>query len=68
MTTYITIQGDTFDGISFRLFGEERFAVNLMKANPTQLNTAVFSAGVVLTVPDIPAEQSDELPPWKREG
>ncbi|GIO39077.1 membrane protein [Paenibacillus antibioticophila] len=68
MTTYITIQGDTFDSISFRLFGTERFAVELMKANPEQLNTVVFGAGVVLTVPEIPAEQSDELPPWKREG
>lgn len=65
--TYITIQGDTFDGISFRLFGEERFSVNLMRANPEHLGTAIFSAGVVLTVPEIPAEQSDELPPWKRE-
>ncbi|MEK5477577.1 tail protein X [Paenibacillus sp. FSL R5-0407] len=67
MTTYITIQGDTFDGISFRLFGDDRYSVNIMAANPEHLGTAIFSAGVVLTIPEIPAQQAEELPPWKRE-
>lgn len=64
---YTTMQGDTFSGISFRLFGEERFSINLMKANPKHMGTAIFAAGVALTVPEIPAEQADTLPPWKRE-
>ncbi|WP_110933808.1 tail protein X [Paenibacillus bouchesdurhonensis] len=67
MKTYTTIQGDTWDGISFKLFGEERFSVQLMNANPGHIETVVFSGNIVLHVPELPAEQSQTLPPWKRE-
>lgn len=67
MTIYHTIQGDTWDGISFKLYGDTRFSVNLMVANPEQLGTVIFRAGVTLLIPDIPVEQSESLPPWKQE-
>lgn len=66
--TYTTTQGDTWDGMAYRLLGQERYAVRLMDANLQYLDTVIFGPGVVLTVPNIPADQSDDLPPWKREA
>ena len=43
----------------------------LIKANINHRKTAIFSSGIVLTVPDIDTtsqEYEANLPPWKREG
>ena len=40
----------------------------LIKANLEHKDTFIFSAGVVLTLPEIELEVSDSLPPWKRGG
>lgn len=60
-----TSQGDTWDGLAYRLWGEERLFDRLMRANPAHLDVVVFPAGVTLAVPDVakPA-QTLELPPW----
>lgn len=50
---YTTTQGDAWDTIAYRLFGEERLAHKLMRANPEHLDVLVFSAGVELCVPEI---------------
>jgi phage tail protein X len=63
--TYTTTQGDTWDGISFKLYGSERFVTSLIEANPDHMQTAIFSGGVKLSVPDQEIEQSTTLPPWK---
>jgi phage tail protein X len=63
--TYITLQGDAWDAIAFRLWGEERLLMALVAANPEHLDTLVFPAGVVLRVPPAPARDiRQELPPW----
>lgn len=41
-TTYTTIQGDTWDLISFKLFGSEKYMKNLIEANWPLLETLVF--------------------------
>ena len=66
--TYTTRQGDTWDLISFRLSGSVEQTVALMQANPKYSNIFVFSAGIVLDVPDFEAivDQST-LPPWRRD-
>ena len=61
-TTYTTIQGDTWDLISFRLFGSEKYMKNLIEANWPLLETLVFSSGTVITVPDLPEERSGVIP------
>lgn len=66
MNTYTTILGDTWDMISFKVYGKEKYAKELAEANPKYINTVVFSAGTVLQVPDIIVSVSDSLPPWKR--
>ncbi len=66
--TYRTIQGDTWDGIAYKLYGDETAMSALLAANTTHIETVIFGAGIMLTVPEIVQEASSELPPWKREG
>ena len=49
--TYRTVQGDTFDSVAYRLWGEPRLAHLLMRANPSFMDVVIFSGGVELTVP-----------------
>lgn len=63
--TYITLQGDAWDAIAYRLWGEERLFMELMQANPNHLDVVEFAAGVRLTVPPRPERiVTMELPPW----
>lgn len=63
---YSTIQGDTWDIIALRQTGSEKNMNLLIEANPRHNSTVIFSAGVQLTIPDIPATATTTLPPWKR--
>lgn len=66
-TTYTTIQGDTWDLISFKLFGSEKYMKNLIEANWPLLETLVFSSGTVITVPpDLPEESDEDAPFWRQ--
>ena len=68
MTSYTTIQGDTWDGIAFRLWGREHLMSALLQANPDHADTLIFPAGVSLAVPDVDLSTTiqpmTELPPW----
>ena len=67
MTTYTTVQGDTWDLIAYRVYGTSNAMSQLMEANPKHLKVGVFSAGVVLNTPVIDTTQmNEELPPWLR--
>jgi phage tail protein X len=62
---YITMQGDAWDAIAFRLWGEERQFMELVRANPEHLDTVTFPTGVVLRVPPAPPRSvRQDLPPW----
>ena len=66
--TYTTKQGDMWDSIAKSLYGAEKYAENLMRANHAYITTVVFSAGVVLTVPVVDtasAASAASLPPWR---
>lgn len=64
---YKTVQGDTWDIISKKLYGTEKFMTRLMQANPDIAEIVVFPAGVKVKAPEItvPAETLQGLPPWK---
>lgn len=67
MGTYTTKQGDMWDQIARKLWGNAGLAGRLMEANPAYLELFYFPAGVVLTVPEITEENTAaSLPPWKR--
>jgi len=63
--TYTTMQGDAWDAIAYRLWGEERLFVELVQANPEHLDVVLFPAGIVLRVPPKPKRViRQELPLW----
>lgn len=62
---YTTIQGETWDGIAYKVYGGEEYAAFLMASNYPFLDTLVFSSGNVLNVPDLPESMEGELPPWR---
>lgn len=65
MATYRTIQGDTWDQIAYKQYQDESIMTQLINMNPEYTETAVFSAGVVLQLPDEIMETATSLPPWR---
>lgn len=66
--TYTTISGDMWDGIAYKVYGDEAYTDKLMKLNPQYRNIVIFPAGIVLDLPEESLTVSVSLPPWKRNG
>ncbi len=65
--SYTTRSGDTWDLIAYEQLGSCRYVNLLIEANQNYIDTAIFSAGTVLTLPEITAEtKAENLPPWRR--
>lgn len=64
--TYTTIQGDMWDGIAKRLYGEESCLNLLLEANQKYSDIVVFPAGITLIVPEYEKTSAKLLPPWRR--
>ena len=67
---YKTVSGDTWDLISYKLYGSEQYFHQLMRANLNLLSIAVFDSNIPVIVPEISliasAVETSKLPPWKR--
>ncbi|GLI57364.1 hypothetical protein PM10SUCC1_28780 [Propionigenium maris DSM 9537] len=63
---YTTLQGDMWDGISHKVYGSDRYSMELIKANIRYANVVKFSSGIDLICPDIPST-SEILPPWRQQ-
>ncbi len=67
--TYTTIQGDMWDSISLKFYGNEKYIDKLMAANFKYREKAVFSAGTVLNIPEISEDESYytdfRIPSWR---
>lgn len=63
---YTTIQGDKFDMLAYRAYGDEFKSHHIIQANPEYADVLVFEAGIELTIPIISKEAAATLPPWKR--
>lgn len=66
MNTYITVQGDTWDLISYKVYGTSRHIGLLMENNYDLLDTFIFSAGIEIMVPELTEDQTDDLPEWRK--
>ena len=68
MKEYETIQGDTWDIIAKRVYGNEIKADVLMDANRDLLSVLVFDDGVTIKCPDIGNENpaSETYPEWRK--
>lgn len=64
---YTTTQGDVWDLISYRVYGDEGFIAQLIAANPEHRHSVVMPSGIDLVIPDVPEESpATSLPPWKK--
>jgi len=69
MNGYLTVQGDVWDLISFKQYGDESFINTLINANPDKRHSVIFDGNVSLKIPDKPetaAYSNTNMPPWKR--
>ena len=66
---YRTVSGDTWDLISFKVYGDEIYYHELIRANPNLIDIAIFNSDIPVIIPDLLIEDNidyDKLPPWKR--
>ena len=68
MATTTTRHGETWDMISYRVYGDEHWTWRLVNANRELRHVRLFSAGIKITVPPLPEEAAsrNSLPPWKQ--
>lgn len=65
MNRYTTIQGDTWDSIAFKIYGDEYKVQLLMEANREYMDIFVFSGGLELKCPELTPAQIIGLPEWR---
>lgn len=64
MSSYTTIQGDTWDLIAYKLWGSEYLLPLLFEANPQCKDILIFEGGLLLNVPEVLVEDVTERPEW----
>lgn len=64
--TYTTVQGDMWDAVAYRIYGDVKYISLLLAANPDLLDIYVFSAGTKIILPELPEEYEDEIPEWRK--
>ena len=72
---YRCTAGETFDSVALEVYGNEKYACEILNANPDLCLVTVFSGGELLDLPivEIPEDdtENDEevampvTPPWK---
>ena len=63
---YETQLGDTWDVIAKNIYGDEKYADYVMENNPTLIATTIFSAGTLVWIPDLPPDEVEKLPEWRK--
>jgi hypothetical protein len=66
MRKYTTVSGDMWDKIAHSQMGDAMHKDKLMLANREHAHTYIFTAGIVLSIPEVPPEIAAGLPPWKQ--
>ena len=67
-TKYITNEGDRWDLIAYKAYGDPLKFVQIMKANPKVPAGDYLAGNITIYVPvqEQPAQSSNLVPPWKR--
>lgn len=63
--TYTTTQGDMWDSISYKVYGDEKYMGFLMQNNLELLDIFIFGAGAVISVPELESEKESDMPSWR---
>lgn len=70
---YQCVAGETFDSVALEIYGDEKYACELLSANPELCLVTMFSGGELLNVPVVEIisdedEEEEAVPvtaPWK---
>lgn len=70
---YVCSAGETFDSVAREIWGDERYAADLLCANPEYAHQTIFYGNETLYIPsiEIPEDDSDGMEaepikaPWK---
>ena len=74
ITNYLhqAVNGESFDSIALKWYDDEKYASELMSANPEYSDVMIFQGGELLRIPwvDLPTEGDDTITdpvkaPWK---
>lgn len=68
LTSYTTLDGDTWTGIAYKSYGDVSKMPEILLANFYVPAFPVLPGGIVLNIPILEPEVIDSslLPPWKR--
>lgn len=66
--THITTEGERWDSLAWRYYGDAHRYLPIIQANPQVPITAALPAGLTLSIPVLEqaASTSEDLPPWMR--
>jgi hypothetical protein len=67
-TTYTTIEGDRWDTVAWKAYGDANRYTEIAEANRAVPLTDILPAGLTLRIPVLVEAELDTnlLPPWKR--
>lgn len=67
---YVTMDGDRWDALAWRFYGDASAYEAIIMANPSVSITPLLPSGVTLLIPVLPAATNilnpQDVPPWKR--
>lgn len=66
MNKYITVQGDMWDSIAKKVYGDERHMNLLLQQNRDYRDYVIFPADIALQCPTVNMKKSRRMPPWKK--
>lgn len=64
MDDYITVAGDSFDGIAYKKLGNELMSSEIIRLNPEYCDVLIFGEEISLKMPETVVQASD-TPPWE---
>lgn len=64
---YQAVDGDKWDMIALRVYGDEKYTPLLIQANPDLTHKRMLSGGDLVLVPELPVDvDQDYIAPWRR--
>lgn len=63
---YTTIQGDTWDSISLKVYGDEKYMYKLIDNNHKYNAFVIFPANIKLEIPELIKNEKIIFPPWRK--
>ena len=67
LLTHITTEGERWDQLAWRYYGDAHRYLPIVQANPHVPITGALAAGLTLAIPLLePGTTTEDLPPWMR--